>query len=935
MGRGGVDSVIWDHGLKKLTDVARGLRALGLAVIPVGPDKRPLVKGWDKYSLDLEAREADFDKMPWHKAAGVAVVAGLVADSQGLYDLVVIDCDEEECFEALDKWSPGWSTELCHHPWALCVRTGPRIDGCNKHEIRCEAGRCCCGDKCEDAVSVLRGMAIFVRVPLPCKEDVECAKAKIEEFKRRWEAKIRRGNKIVGDLKFAESYQVVYGQHPSGLSYEPVSLGAGVVLSEEEFKRLMEALKEARQGQAIQAEARAVARLRELSDTEILEIANLLKPAYRPGNRQYIALYLSGWLAKAGVSPVSAVKVVKALYDSTNDTDPLKTRLAAVVYSYKKAGVDIAPYAEEIEKAAGVRPYGIDSQVEEEEVKGRTGLQEVLEGVLGEAEALAVIQRLQEILNAVSPFRDSIFELLDYEKGLYAVANLRRLIMARARRDGDKVVYKERVAAVAPTEVEVYESPIGLIRKYKVKFEGNTLSRPIIVGPATADELADRLVAEGLVYHRRLIHDVLSALLNAYIRAGRAKVVVEMDKPGFYLIDGQVKASGIEIQDPDPHRLREALQLLNELVEKWFSHAAAKFAVIIKWAAVAPFAYVLKQRGRWVRHLYLYGRPDAFKTTMGRIALWLWGRPEEKAGGSIDTPARLGKTLSETTLPVLINEPGPALMKPELVDLLKNATDSTVVRGKFERGVYVEYPALRVAVFTSNKFLPEDDALLKRMRVIAFSANETGPRIYGEKWEEAKEKFKEVEAKLPVLTEIGKCIATAVVRGEVQVVGEESGKALLEHCYNKAGLEAPWLSLEYEEEYDYAGETIMEFKEAFKKLVNDLYARYVSRLVEVVRDQYGQVKEEHYTAEEVDFEKKVEVLLRKNAIPGARLKNNKVVINKKLLEELGLKDRLGLKDLADLTGWEYRKYTEREGDKVVNYAAVLIDYPDFLQFVSV
>jgi len=112
-------------------------------------------------------------------------------------------------------------------------------------------------------------------------------------------------------------------------------------------------------------------KLRELSDADILKIKELLREAYRPGFRQYLVLYLSGWLAKAGISPLSAVKLVKVLYEDTGDTDPLKTRLSAVVYSYKKAGVDVDAYAKEIEELTGVRPYGLEKEISEEEVKGK------------------------------------------------------------------------------------------------------------------------------------------------------------------------------------------------------------------------------------------------------------------------------------------------------------------------------------------------------------------------------------------------------------------------------------------------------------------------------------------------------------------------------------------------------------------------------------
>lgn len=59
-------------------------------------------------------------------------------------------------------------------------------------------------------------------------------------------------------------------------------------------------------------------------------------------------------------------------------------------------------------------------------------MQEMLEGVLGEEKSLAVLHELSEILGTLSPYKDSVIELLDHGKQLYAVANLKRLVIARA-----------------------------------------------------------------------------------------------------------------------------------------------------------------------------------------------------------------------------------------------------------------------------------------------------------------------------------------------------------------------------------------------------------------------------------------------------------------------------------------------------------------------
>ncbi|MEM4448204.1 MAG: hypothetical protein QW219_02180 [Fervidicoccaceae archaeon] len=658
--------------------------------------------------------------------------------------------------------------------------------------------------------------------------------------------------------------------------------------------------------------------LRELSDSEVLRIVDLLKDAYKPGFRQILVLYLSGWLAKARVSPLSAVKLVKHLYESTGDTDPLKTRLSAVVYSYKKAGIDVDQYATEIENVTGVKPYGLEREINEEEVKGRSGLQEVLESTLGEDRALAVIHELSEILQTLSPYRDSIIELLDYEKQLYAVANLRKLVIVRAKKKDNTLVYKERVAVACPTRVVVYSNPIGGVTKYEVTVEGATLQRPLVVGPALVDEIADRLAIEGLVYHRRLIYDTLSAIIQAFIRKGKAEVKTEIEAPGFYLVQDKIASVKYNVENIDVDRLKQALALLNELSEVWFKHVQDKFSTVVKWGAIAPFGYILKQRGRWIPWLYLYGDSATGKTTLGRIVLKLWGldSKHEKTGASIDTVPRLGYVLSMSTFPVLVNEPGNVLSKEDVVEAIKNAVDSLVARGKYVRGTYTEYPALAPLIFTSNKFLPRDDALLRRFKVITFTY---GEKIPLDKQKEFKEK---VEPRLAILSEIGKCVAKQVL--EAQSV-DLDGKTLLEKCYESAGLQAPaWLGLEHAEQADTYEAVVEEFGERLRRYVNDLFARYVTRVLEVdvVDGTTASLQ-----PSSVDLERRIALLASKGMLPGIWVvssdQGDRVCISSELLRELGLEGRVTLKSLAELFGWSYR--VAKVGGKPVRCAETAVD----------
>ncbi|MEM1909830.1 MAG: hypothetical protein QXD14_07395 [Sulfolobales archaeon] len=682
---------------------------------------------------------------------------------------------------------------------------------------------------------------------------------------------------------------------------------------------------------AAQIPGRYERQLWELSDALILRIVELVKPAYKPGYRQLLCLYLSGFLLKSRVSPLSACKIVKILHETTNDGDPLKMRLAAVVYTYKKGGVDVDAYAKEIEALTGVRPYGLEREISEAAVKGKSGLQEILEEVLGEEQALAVIHELTEILRTASPYRDSIIELVDSKRRLYVVSNLRKLVMARMERTEKGFVYREIVAPVAPTQVILYDNPIGGIRKFEVVFEGQSLTRPLRIGPAYVEEIADRLRLEGLVYHTRLLNDTLHAVLNAYVKKGRAEVRSEIEAPGFYIIDGKLVTVKFDASY-SKERLREALLLLNELADVWFAHARERFATIMKWGAEAPFSFILKQQKQkgegvsWLPWLYLYGDPGSGKTTLGKIVLRIWGleSTHEKTGGNIDTVARIGHVLSMGTFPILVIEPRGALMKEDVVEIIKSAVESTVARGKYVKGSYIEYPALAPLILTSNTYLPRDDALLRRFIVINFT--------YGDKIPPARVKdFEEkVEPRLQILSEIGKCIATLVKEHPELLKGErlKVGENLLAMCYIEAGLPVPeWLNLTYETHEDY-GELIMEeFIERLKKLVNDLYSKYIQKLVVEKRDATQEVVGREGTT----LQERALVLLKANMLPGVSLKDETVLIKRGLLEELGMGERLTLKSLAEILKMEYRKYSERSQGVVKCNAAVIAPLDQFLE----
>jgi hypothetical protein len=902
----------------ELARIALKLYEAGYNVVPVGPDKRPLASWSSRKRIELEELKKLLDK-----ATGIAIVAGPENYWGDVGDyLVIIDVDNpsvlgkslklKEIFESTVVWKTG---PRCPKP--RCY---------NKHLEVLELGKkfkCSCGHEftVEEAA---RGYGALVLV------NGELVK------------RVLGGSTVrVGPVELlVNNYQLIPPSlHPTGVRYEwvrPIDLSQpnhGLrSLEEEDLKQLLEELRpRSKLEEHIEVEARpeGAQRLRELQSHDILEIVDALLPAYKPGVRQHIWLFLSGWAAKAKISPVSVAEILKTLYDRTRDSDSIKTRASAIVYSCRKAGISLEPYVKRLEEVLGVKPYGLEGEIKEEEVKGKSGLQEVLEEVLGEERAIDVIRLIEEIFGAASPYRgDSVVELLDYDRQLYAVVNLRKLVVVRATRRGGSLVYKERVFEGAPVEVEVYVNPIGGVTKYRVKWATSLRPRPLELGPAYLEDIIDRLKIEGLVYHSRLASDVLAAIIGGFIRKGRAIIKTELEAPGFYEVDNKLVVVSYEVRKPSVEELREALELLNELAGVWFKHVIDRFSTVIKWGAIAPFGYIYKGKGRWLNWLYLYGATNTGKTTMALIAtVYMWGLREiehRKAGSFIDSEARIGHVLSQSTFPVIINEPRGALDREGVVELIKHAVEYLKARGRYHRGSYVEIPALALLIFTSNRYLPRDDALLRRFKVLRFTP---GDRIPLEKVKEFETK---VKPRLPKLKAIGQFIASYVLENGLGEDPEAYAVKLLEEAYKAAGLNSSeWLYLEgATEDVEEVYESIIEqIRAHILKRVNEEYNRYVGRVD--VETSEGIDRRYRW---QLPLEERLKIVLEYQLIPWLLSRGEEILVTRGLVEELRdvVGDMGGLEGLAQLLGWDYKD--RKIGGKTVKVA--LTSLRDLVKFLA-
>ena len=623
-----------------------------------------------------------------------------------------------------------------------------------------------------------------------------------------------------------------------------------------------------------------------LTETKkILEIVNLLKPVYREGYRDYIVHFLSGWMKKAGIPYDEAKKVISLL--SENDEEQ-KQRLYVLDRTYERAG-----------------------NPPKKELKGKSGIQEIAEALLGEERALELIRKLEELLGGASPFKDSIFSLIDFQRKLYYVANPRKGIIARAlERDGG-IVYKELIAECCPTNITVYEDPLSGNRLFEMEFNG-LLNKKI--GPADLESIASQLRMLGVVKHRRLLEDALSSIITAFIRSGKANIRRELEKPGFYYIDGELKAVKWQPEDFTKEDLRKSLLFLIELREKWYAYLGERFTTVVKWGIVAPFSYAIKQlKGTYGIHfpwILLHGSSFSGKSSLGKLIRAIWNLPpDEKSAYHIDTIPRFAKIVSQHTFPVLINEVADIFRKDEIKEIIKTSVESAFARGKYHQGTYIEQPALSPMIFTTNKTYPADDALLRRMLSILFTLSDRREKHEVRKFE------REVLPRLYDLKYIGFFVFKKLAENPEMLRRDwrELSTALLKEAFEAAELSAPaWLS------ESHGGESLEDVDVVVNENIRAV-------LLSEVNMQYAR----HFR-EEAPLDERVRELLDKDLLPWAQQKGDRILLTTAVLRVLNDCGVDSLRSLAERFGWDYRVFKLGK----TSIRAVSVALSDFIAFLG-
>ena len=492
-------------------------------------------------------------------------------------------------------------------------------------------------------------------------------------------------------------------------------------------------------------------------------------------------------------------------------------------------------------------------------------------------------------------------------------------------------------------QLVVYDNPLDTDpRRFKATFTSKSSSKPFTIGPDLINDIIFYLVESGYVPDTKMVKEAIPALFYSFIVNKKAEIRNEIEYPGFYYqkTDNKILNIKYPLTDPKLEDVVRSLELLETFAE-YYEGQEEKLAHILKWGLISPFIFAIKQRGRWIPHLYLYGKARSGKTTLAELAIYLWTTPnnDNSLGGSgFNSEARIGEKLRQSTFTIIVNEPESVLEQPGLVEMIKTAIERTNSRGKFVGRRYKNILALAPVIYTSNHIFPDDDALIRRMDCISFSYNERKENMEIEEFTKHFNTDNPEHCLLHGLKPLA-CYFAGEIKykpEELDMDWRELTNLILTRAYMDVSREMPawllsWAKTESLEDLDDI--TVDRIESFLRDEVNKAFGR-----IEIIDEDGRRVKDKYEYQNGVkgseDFYNRVWTVLNEMKIPYLHLgRSNEVFITRGLVDELskhvGVND--SLKSISELLNWEYtvRKLgKERKSIKVVK-----TEFDKFLGFV--
>lgn len=497
------------------------------------------------------------------------------------------------------------------------------------------------------------------------------------------------------------------------------------------------------------------------------------------------------------------------------------------------------------------------------------------------------------------------------------------------RMQNDKDLSKKiTVAECYPRKVSIYDSPLSEEDiKYEVVWDSHIFSRPRKYGPHLIEDQIHYLKTNSLIRSKRYVDDVIPTIIGQFVKEGLAEVKTEVETPGYFYDTKRHKIISVkqDITEPTKEELKEAFKLLNSL-KTWFGGQEDKLATCIKWGLLAPFSFAMKQIGaEFLPHMYLYGKARSGKTTMGDIILYLHGGPDESneiSGTGFNTEYRIGEKVSQTTMPIVVNEPGSIFRKDNLIDMLKNMIDKLSSRGRNRNNRYVTIGAYSPVVYTSNTFLPDDEPLSRRLIRLSYNQSEKKAEEDIKRFESEFHMRNTRTCKLHKLNALSRFIANEIIANPDTLETndwKDTMNTLLNSACSDAGIKYPeWLKKYAKSETmdDLEDEQIEEIRMFFVDKMNYSFGK-----IEVYDENYHRVDQKIVSdiTSSSDFHSKVWDVVNNRLVPWMLPYINKdgdeyIVITAGFKKDLHKHTEVcqTVKSIAELLNWNYKSVRMEE-----------------------
>ncbi len=303
----------------------------------------------------------------------------------------------------------------------------------------------------------------------------------------------------------------------------------------------------------------------------------------------------------------------------------------------------------------------------------------------------------------------------------------------------EKITYKKDgstdskftpIIEAVPYQLIVYDSPLlDQPRTFKITWDSPYTNRKFVTAGessgATIKEIENYLVDAGFSHSPKLVAGALSCMINSLIKDGFADIKSTVDNLGVYydIQNDKVTVVKLDFTELTAKEFIKGHKTLTELT-KYYQDNLPVLATVFKWGLMSIFSYAMKQAGKWMPWMYLKGAAGSGKTTIGKLPIYTYGIPSidnNFGGSSFDTVARLGAKVSQDCIPRVVNEPAAVFNRNSTKEMVKVCVESTTARSKYKGSYFGGVPAFSPVLFTANQYLPEDDALLRRLFVISFS----------------------------------------------------------------------------------------------------------------------------------------------------------------------------------------------------------------------